>query len=85
MTIGGAGGLTINGVTATSNGEIGLLMDSAGTLTVATPIVFAGIDGSSNAVGYVIVHQGTININSTGSITNLGEMDLGDVSGRRAH
>ena len=82
LTIGGAGPLTINGATATSDGTIGLLMDSAGTLTVATSMVFGGVDGSSNAVGYVNVHQGTIQINSTGSWTNLGELNLGNVSGQ---
>ena len=82
FTIGGAATLTMSGSASGPGGEIGLLMDSTGTLTVATQIASAGIDGSGNSAGYVLVHQGTVNVNSAGSITNLGQLDLGDVSGQ---
>ena len=85
----GNGGITAN-ASATiaapvdmSAGYGNLVMNnSPGTLTVSNTVAFGGVDGSGNGQGYVIVHQGTVNVASGGALTNLSEIDLGDTPGK---
>ena len=67
------------GVAITSSGN--LVMNSPGTMTIATPITFGGVDGSWNNLGYPIIHQGTVQVSSGGSLTNMAQLDLGDTYG----
>ena len=70
------------GVPVTSSGN--LLMNSPGTMTINNTVAFGGLDGSSNPLGIVQIHQGTVQVNSGGALTNTNEIDVGDTYGQTA-
>jgi hypothetical protein len=71
--------LTISAPVA-STGNV--IMNGAGALTITNTVALGGIDGSNNPLGIVQVHQGTVNVNAGGAITNSIEIDVGDSPGQ---
>ena len=74
------GTMTIGAPVASSGN---MVMNSPGTMAITGPVTFGGLDGNGNALGYLIAHQGTINV-TNGSLTNMSEIDLGDTPGYSA-
>ena len=82
VSISGAA-MTVNGATVDTYPAAGIVLDNAAaTLTINNQISFGGLDGSNNPLGILQVHQGTVQVNSGGLLTNTNEIDVGDTAGQ---
>ena len=69
-TINGPGQLNLTG---------NFVMNSGGTATIAGPMNFGG-----TSAGWPILNNGTVQINTGGSWSNIGQLDLGAAGGQTA-
>ena len=60
-----------------------LVKTGPGTLAINNTVTFGGVDNSgiNVSLGIVSIHQGVMQVNSGGMLTNTSEIDVGDTAG----